>query len=41
MQLTESHKQYWSKNVRMTGFLLAIWFIVTFVVGFYARDLNF
>jgi putative solute:sodium symporter small subunit len=41
MQLTESHKQYWSKNVRMTGILLAIWFIVTFVVGFYARDLNF
>jgi len=41
MQLTESHKQYWSKNVRMTGFLLALWFIVTFVVGYYARDLNF
>jgi putative solute:sodium symporter small subunit len=41
MQLTESHKQYWSKNVRMTGILLAIWFIVTFVVGYYARDLNF
>ena len=41
MQLTESHKQKWSKNLRMTAFLLAIWFIVTFVVGFYARDLNF
>ena len=41
MQLTESHKHYWSKNVRMTGILLAIWFIVTFVVGYYARDLNF
>ena len=41
MQLTESHKQYWSKNVRMTGILLAIWFILTFVVGYYARDLNF
>ena len=41
MQLTESHKQYWSKNVRMTGILLAIWFIVTFVVGYYARDLSF
>ncbi len=22
MQLTESHKQYWSKNLRMTAFLL-------------------
>ena len=41
MQLTESHKQYWSKNVRMTGILLAVWFIVTFVVGYYARDLSF
>jgi len=41
MQLTESHKQYWSKNLRMTSFLLAIWFVVTFVVGFYARDPNF
>ena len=41
MQLTESHKQYWSKTLRITGLLLAIWFIVTFVVGFYARDLNF
>jgi putative solute:sodium symporter small subunit len=41
MQLTESHKQYWSKNLRITAILLAIWFIVTFVVGFYARDLSF
>ena len=41
MQLTESHKQYWQKNLRMTEFLLAIWFIVTFVVGYFARDLNF
>jgi putative solute:sodium symporter small subunit len=41
MQLTESHKQYWKKNLRMTSFLLAIWFVVTFVVGYFARDLNF
>ena len=41
MQLTESHKQYWSKNLRITAILLAIWFVVTFVVGFYARELNF
>ncbi len=41
MQLTESHKLYWSKNLRMTAFLLSIWFVVTFVVGFYARELNF
>ncbi len=41
MQLTESHKQYWQKNLRMTALLLAIWFVVTFVVGYNARELNF
>ncbi len=41
MQLTESHKQYWQKNLRMTALLLFIWFVVTFVVGFNARELNF
>ena len=40
MQLTESHKQYWQKNLRMTALLLAIWFVVTFVVGFSERELN-
>ncbi len=41
MQLTESHKQYWSKNLRMTALLLGIWFVVTFVVGYNARELSF
>lgn len=41
MQLTESHRQYWQKNLRITGILLSIWFVVTFVVAFFARDLNF
>jgi putative solute:sodium symporter small subunit len=41
MQLTESHKQYWSKNLRITAILLSIWFVVTFVVGYNARELNF
>jgi putative solute:sodium symporter small subunit len=40
MQLTERHKQYWQKNLRRTGVLLAIWFVVTFVVGWYARELQ-
>ena len=40
MQLTEKHKEYWSKNLTMTSILLAIWFIVTFVMGWYARELN-
>lgn len=41
MQLTEKHRQYWSKNLRITSILLAIWFFVTFVLGYFARDLNF
>ena len=41
MQLTESHRQYWQKNLRVTSVLLAIWFVVTFVIGWFARDLNF
>jgi putative solute:sodium symporter small subunit len=39
MQLTEAHRNYWSKNLRLTGILLAIWFVVTFVMAFYAREL--
>ena len=41
MQLTARHQEYWKKNLTITGILLAIWFIATFVMGYYARDLNF
>ena len=41
MQLTERHRQYWQKNLRITGILLAIWFVITFVVAYFARDLSF
>jgi len=41
MQLTESHHRYWRKNLNLTSVLLALWFVVTFVVSFFARDLNF
>ncbi|MDP3701498.1 MAG: DUF4212 domain-containing protein [Hylemonella sp.] len=41
MELTESHRQYWRKNLNVTAILLAIWFVVTFVVGYFARDLSF
>jgi putative solute:sodium symporter small subunit len=40
MQLTEKHREYWRKNMRTTAILLAIWFVVTYVVSFYARELN-
>ncbi len=40
LQLTQKHHEYWTKNLRMTGILLAIWFVATFVVGWFARELN-
>ncbi|PUE51514.1 hypothetical protein B9Z45_14340 [Limnohabitans sp. 2KL-17] len=41
MQLTARHREYWGKNLRITGLLLALWFFVTFVVLFFSRDLTF
>jgi putative solute:sodium symporter small subunit len=41
MELTDSHRRYWRKNLNITAILLAIWFVVTFVIGYFARDLNF
>jgi putative solute:sodium symporter small subunit len=41
MQLTESHHQYWQKNLNITAVLMAVWFVVTFAVSFFARDLSF
>ena len=40
MQLTEKHNEYWRKNLVMTGILLLAWFIATFVVAWFARELN-
>lgn len=40
MQLTDRHREYWRKNLRMTALLLAIWFLVTYVVSYFARELN-
>ncbi|MDQ5947207.1 MAG: hypothetical protein QG619_2639 [Pseudomonadota bacterium] len=40
MQPTEKQKEYWHRNLVVTAILLGIWFVVTFVVPFYARELN-
>lgn len=37
----ESQQRYWQKNLRITGILLAIWFVVTFVVGFFTHRPEF
>jgi putative solute:sodium symporter small subunit len=42
MQVDEAnYRRYWSRNLRMTAMLLCAWFVVTFVVVFFARDLDF
>jgi len=40
MQLTKKHKEYWQRSLRITAILLAIWFVVTFVFSYYARELS-
>lgn len=40
MELTARHKEYWHRNLVITVTLLAIWFIVTFVIGYFAREVN-
>ena len=32
-------QDYWRRNLKMTAWLLTLWFAVTFVVSYFARDL--
>lgn len=41
MSTDSKRQEYWSRNLRITAILLGIWFVVTFVIGWYARDLSF
>jgi len=40
--MTSSQRQHehWRRTLRLTAVLLLIWFAVTFVVSFFARELN-
>lgn len=40
MQLTQKQEEYWRKNLVVTALLLLVWFIVTFVEAWFARELN-
>lgn len=40
MQLSAKHEEYWRRNLKITAVLLAIWFVVTFVFGYFARELS-
>jgi putative solute:sodium symporter small subunit len=41
MQLTAKHQEYWRRTLRITAILMVIWFFVTFVIGYFARSLDF
>ena len=41
MQTTDNQRWYWRKTLSITALMLSIWFITTFVVSYFARDLNF
>lgn len=41
MKEAENRRRYWRTNLRLTGVLLLVWFVVTFGVGYYARELSF
>lgn len=36
-----ARRRHWQSNLRVTAALLLVWFVVTFVVTFYARELSF
>ena len=40
MRLTEKQQEYWKKNLKVTAWLLLLWFVVTFVGAYFARELN-
>jgi len=40
LELSAKHHEYWRKNLVITAVLLLVWFVVTFVEGWYARELN-
>jgi putative solute:sodium symporter small subunit len=41
MQQTEKHREYWRRNLNITAILMVVWFVATFVIGYYARELSF
>jgi putative solute:sodium symporter small subunit len=40
MQLSPRHIEYWKKNLVVTTWLIVIWFVITYVIGYYAIQLN-
>ena len=41
MQVAAKLQEYWRRNLNITAIMLLIWFVVTFVIGYFARELSF
>lgn len=41
MQMTDIRRRYWRKTLRITTVLLIVWFLATFVISYFARELSF
>lgn len=40
-QVSVKLREYWRRNLNVTALLMAVWFVVTFVVSYFARELSF
>lgn len=40
MQVSERMREYWRRNLQLTAVLLALWFLVTYVMAYFAPQLN-
>ncbi|MEF8754098.1 MAG: DUF4212 domain-containing protein [Accumulibacter sp.] len=40
MRLDERQRAYWRRNLRLTAGLLGLWFFVSFVVSYFAREVE-
>ncbi len=41
MKLTLKQQSYWRKNLRLIGVLLSVWFLLSFVLLYFAREMTF
>ena len=40
MRIMPKYAEYWRRNLWVTAILLIVWFAVTYVAAFFARELN-
>ncbi|EXI91586.1 MAG: putative solute:sodium symporter small subunit [Candidatus Accumulibacter sp. BA-94] len=40
MQLDDRQRAYWRRNLRLTAWLLGVWFFVSFVISYFAREVE-